>query len=308
MGSKSPPAGLELLPVLQAIPGPSGDEGGIADFLQSHCSGIANASVRRHGDLLIVSRGQPRVGLFAHIDTIGFTLGPKRRLIPIGGPKTSGGERLQIVSGEGAGRVRLVDGEERARRLSGRKGVLGSNWVYAAPLVFRKDQVIGAYLDNRAGVWNAIRCLEEINDVAVAFTPGEEHSGRGAAVAARIMHDDLGIRRALISDISWHTRAIKNGKGPVVSYRDRSVPRRRYLDAVLEAAAASGVPFQHEVESDGGSDGSVVDRSPYPIDWVFVGAPQKQSHTPREECRVSDLLAMLELYRYLVPALSRIPD
>jgi len=89
-----------------------------------------------------------------------------------------------------------------------------------------------------------------------------------------------------------------------VSYRDRSIPRRRFLEEVLRAAEASGVPFQHEVESSGASDGSALERTPYPIDWVFVGAPQKRSHTVREECLIADLEAMVDLYAYLVPALS----
>jgi putative aminopeptidase FrvX len=177
--------------------------------------------------------------------------------------------------------------------------------VYAAPLVVKKDKVSGPYLDNRAGVWSALRVFERGEDVAVVFTPGEEHSGRGALLGARLVHEELRITRALISDITWHTEWIKNGKGPAVSFRDRSIPRQRFLDLVIAAAVASGVPFQREVESNGGSDGSAIERSTFPIDWVFVGAPQKHSHTPREECHIPDLHAMVELYLHLVPALSR---
>lgn len=297
---------MDLLQELQQIPGPSGDEGLIADFVQAYCEAIPGATVRRYSDLVLVSRGKPRVAVFAHLDTVGFTLAYGRSLVPIGGPQPEGDERVRECGGSGRARLKLKPGEGRpAWRLSGKDGEPGSQWVYEAPLVVKNDQVSGPYLDNRAGVWNALRVLERLQDVAVVFTPGEEHSGRGAAIGARLVYEEWQVTQALISDITWHTDWIKLGKGPAVSYRDRSIPRRRYLNRVLAASVESGIPFQHEVESSGGSDGSVIDRSAYPIDWVFVGAPQKRSHTAKEECRISDLRAMVDLYVYLVPALSR---
>lgn len=297
---------MELLQELQQIPGPSGDEGRVADFIESYAGRVKNVTLRRVGDLVVATRGTPRVSVFAHTDTVGFTLGYGRALIPIGGPHTEGGERLREVDGPGKGQIKLrQQGSDTARRLGGKQGEPGSRWVYAAPLVFKKGRVSGPYLDNRAGVWNALRTLERCSDVAVFFTPGEEHGGKGAMLAARLACEEWGIARALISDITWHTGSIKNGKGPAISFRDRSIPRQRFLEAVLHAAEASGIPFQREVESNGGSDGSIIERSPYPIDWVFVGAPQKRSHTAREECQLADLLAMSDLYALLVPALSR---
>lgn len=296
---------MELLLTLQQIPGPSGDEGAIADYLETHTSAFPNVQVRRVGDLVVAVRGKPRVAVFAHLDTIGFTLGYDRTLIPIGGPKVEGGERLREAGGDGKGRVKLVGrGGRTGWRLSGKQGAPGSRWVYDGRLQVQKDQVSGPYLDNRAGVWNAIRVLERCPDVAVCFTPGEEHTGRGALLGASLLHQELGITRALISDITWHTDHIKCGKGPAISLRDRSLPRQRFLDEVIAAAEITGIPFQREVESSGGSDGGLIDRSTYPIDWVFIGAPQKRSHTPRESCRVRDLEGMVELYCALVPALS----
>jgi len=297
---------MDLLLQLQQIPGPSGDEGRIADFLEGYCDALDGVTVRRVGDLVLAQRGAPRVAVFAHTDTVGFTLAYDRRLVRIGGPHVEGDERLREVSGGLAARLKLKQKDGATEwRLSGKKGEAGSRWVYAAPLKIKKDTISGPYLDNRAGVWNALRTLERCPDVAVFFTPGEEHTGRGASLGARIACEELGIRRALISDITWHTDSIRCGKGPAVSLRDRYMPRQRFLDEVLAAAARSGVPFQREVESDGGSDGHSLERSSFPIDWVFVGAPQKRSHTPNEECHVPDLHQMADLYAHLVPALSR---
>ena len=297
---------MELLLNLQAIPGPSGDEGDIADYVAAYAEGIADVTVRRLGDLVLATRGKPRVAVFAHLDTIGFTQGYERDLIPIGGPRVEGDEPIREVGGPGEGRIRIRQKDNHPQwRVSGKAGQPGSRWVYAAPLKLKKKNVVGPYLDNRAGVWNALRTLDRCEDVAVVFTPGEEHSGRGALLGSRLIFEELQITRALISDITWHTKGIKNGKGPAISMRDRYLPRQRFLEAVLAAATESGIPFQREVESNGGSDGSWIERSTFPIDWIFIGAPQKLSHTPREECRISDLEAMVDLYAYLVPALSR---
>lgn len=297
---------MELLQHLQQIPGPSGDEGEIADFLESHCRALPGAEVRRLGDLVIATRGRPRVAVFAHTDTVGFTLGYRRRLISIGRPYVKGGERLREVGGTRTATLKLKpqDGD-LLWWLSEKDAEPGSRWVYADCLKIKQNKVSGPYLDNRAGVWNAVRVLEQAEDVAVFFTPAEEHTGRGALLGARTASLEMGITRAIVSDITWHTRSIRNGKGPAISLRDRFMPRRRFLDEVLAAAAESGVPFQREVEGSGGSDGASIERSTFPIDWVFIGAPQKRSHTPREVCCIADLHAMVKLYAYLVPALSR---
>lgn len=297
---------MDLLTDLQQIPGPSGDEGRIADFLDARCRNLPGVSVQRYGDLLLATRGEPRVAIFAHTDTIGFTQGYGRNLIPIGGPRPEDGDELVEVGGPGEARIKVQKaGEPRNWRLSAKAGQPGSRWVYAAPLRVKNHQIAGPYLDNRAGVWNALQALERCSHVAAVFTPGEEHSGRGALIGARLIHQDLNIARALISDITWHTKGVKCGKGPAISFRDRSVPRQRFLEEVLAAATDSGVPFQREVESDGGSDGSQIERSTFPIDWVFIGAPQKRPHTTREKCAIADLHAMADLYAHLIPALSR---
>ena len=57
------------------------------------------------------------------------------------------------------------------------------------------------------------------------------------------------------------------------------------------------------MESDGSSDGGWMERSGFPIDWVFVGPPEKRAHTNREELAVADLLAAPELIAALVRAL-----
>ncbi|MCC2671266.1 MAG: aminopeptidase, partial [Armatimonadetes bacterium] len=95
---------MDLLLELQRIPGPSGDEGLIADYVETYAGRLPGVSTRRVGDLILATRGRPRVAVFAHLDTIGFTQGYDRKLIPIGGPSVEGGEAIREVGGDGKAR------------------------------------------------------------------------------------------------------------------------------------------------------------------------------------------------------------
>jgi putative aminopeptidase FrvX len=82
--------------------------------------------------------------------------------------------------------------------------------------------------------------------------------------------------------------------------RDSGLPRRKYLERIIQLAKLSGVQFQLEVESAGGSDGTMLQKSDLPIDWCFIGAPEDHVHTPDEKVVKNDIMCMVELYRYLM--------
>jgi putative aminopeptidase FrvX len=82
--------------------------------------------------------------------------------------------------------------------------------------------------------------------------------------------------------------------------RDGSIPRRSYLNKILDLADASGIQYQLEVESAGGSDGTMLQRSHLPIDWLFIGAPEDHVHTPNELVYKFDIMCMVEMYRFLM--------
>jgi putative aminopeptidase FrvX len=104
----------------------------------------------------------------------------------------------------------------------------------------------------------------------------------------------------LICDITWVTHGVKHGGGVAISLRDSGIPRRTYVDRILHLAKLSGVPYQLEVESAGGSDGTMLQRSDLPIDWCFIGAPEDHVHSPDEIVYKKDIEAMIELYGYLM--------
>jgi putative aminopeptidase FrvX len=298
----------ETLQELIGIVGPAGDEEAIADDLTKRVSpGIPGATVTRIGDDLIVVRGKPQTAIFAHTDTIGWTLGYDRSLIPIGGPRGCDGDKLRTADGT-TGLLRLVENKPTLRRVrdsAGKKtdATPGSRWVYGRKPKIAKGVIATPYLDDRAGVWSALEALGRCENIAVAFCTGEEQHGHGARVCGDFLVREYGIRQALIADITWHTKDTPCGKGVAISLRDAFCPRQAFLDRVLALATESGIAYQREIQSAGSSDGGHLLRSSLPIDWVFVGAPSKAPHTSREKATLTDLEAMADLLVYLVDKL-----
>ncbi len=85
--------------------------------------------------------------------------------------------------------------------------------------------------------------------------------------------------------------------------RDSGIPRKVFLNKIIALAKEAKIPFQWEVESAGGSDGSELQKSPYPIDWCFIGAPENFVHTPNEKVYKDDIQSMISLYQYLMEKL-----
>ena len=82
--------------------------------------------------------------------------------------------------------------------------------------------------------------------------------------------------------------------------RDRNIPRRSYVNRIVEVARNHNIDYQLEVEGLGSSDGRELQQSPYPIDWCFVGAPQENPHTPKEKVYKADIMSMISLYKHLM--------
>jgi putative aminopeptidase FrvX len=170
---------------------------------------------------------------------------------------------------------------------------------------FREDDnyIQSCYMDNRLGILNALRLAETLENGAIVFSCWEEHGGGSVGYLARFLYEKYSVRQALISDITWITEGVHAGKGCAISMRDSGLPRRSYVERIISIAKESGIPFQVEVESSGGSDGNELQRSPFPFDWCFVGAPEDFVHSPDEKVHKKDIASMLSLYIKLMEKL-----
>ena len=103
-------------------------------------------------------------------------------------------------------------------------------------------------LDNRLGVWSALKVAETLENGIIAFSCWEEHGGGSVRYLAKYIHEAYGVNQALVSDITWVTEGVLAGKGVAISLRDSLIPRRSFVMKLVEIAKRSGIPFQLEVE------------------------------------------------------------
>lgn len=306
---------MQLLQALCKFPAPSGEEAGlthfIRDYVRQHAAGWAHQPQVLHDearfqDCLLLVFGQPRTAVFAHLDSIGFTVRYGRELVPIGGPECRAGYRLVGRDSQGEISCTLTVKDKAAKgttRLGyefSRDIERGTSLTFACDFRETDTTVQSCYLDNRLGVWAALRLAETLEHGIIAFSCGEEHGGGSVPYLARYIYDTYGVRQALICDISWVTQGVQPGAGCVISLRDSLIPRRSYVERIRRIAAASGVPHQLEVEGSGGSDAKDLQRSDIPWDWCFVGAPEDNVHTPDELVDKRDIDSMLRLYQVLL--------
>jgi putative aminopeptidase FrvX len=304
---------MELLKQMCAIHAPSGNEGAMTEFIINYIEKnkafwkvqpqVFHGKGFQNGVVLVF--GKPRTAVYAHIDSIGFTVRYNNELVKIGGSRLENGFELVGEDSNGAvNGVLVVDEEGHSISLkSDREVERGTDLTFKPNFRDTDNFIQSNYLDNRLGVYNALKLAETLEDGAIAFTCWEEHGKGSASVIGKFLYEKFDVDQALISDISWVTEGVPHGKGTVVSMRDSGLPRRVYVNRIIAIAKESGIPFQLEVEGSGGSDGNELQQTVYPIDWCFVGAPEDFVHTPNEKVHKDDIKSMLALYRVLMEKL-----
>lgn len=307
---------MKLLKQLTEIRGAASDEETIATFIidyvkqESRNWKVQPQIISGDGfqDCVILVFGTPETAIYAHMDTIGFSTGYDKELIKVGGPRLIDGIQLVGEDSQGAIETELMvieneDGSKDLQYVFDREIDRGTLLTFKPDFRETDEYVQSPYMDNRLGVWNALRVAETLENGAIVFSTYEEHGGNSVGFCAKYLLEQYGVRQALISDITWVTPGVPHGKGVAISMRDSLLPRRSYLNKIIALAKESGIAFQLEVESAGGSDGGVLQKSDLPIDWCFIGAPEDNVHTPDELVYKHDIMCMVELYRYLMKSL-----
>ena len=303
---------MKLLKELCTVQAPAGNEAAMTQFMLSYIKKNAKKWAAQptvyHGDgfqdCIVLVFGKPRTAIFAHMDSIGFTVRYDHQLVKIGGPQAETG--FELVGEDSKGKVTCtlnVDKEGKLSYVNKRVLDRGTMLTFKPDWRETKDYVQCCYMDNRLGVWNALKVAETLKDGIIAFSCWEEHGGGSVEYLGRFIYEKFGVKQALISDITWVTEGVFHGKGVAISLRDSGIPRRSYVNRIIEIAKKSKIPHQLEVEATGGSDGNALQRSPYPWDWCFVGAPESFVHSPNEKVHKKDIDAMVKMYEALMKKL-----
>lgn len=298
----------KLLTDLSKIKATSGDESAMHDFILTYLNKRKKnfkvlpkiyAGENFH-DCIAVKFGNPRTAIFAHIDTIGFMVRYENQLIPIGGPEAENGYVLAGEDELGPIRCSIIEKDGLIFHDFPRPIARGTRLSFSNDWGFQNGYVSGPYLDNKLGIYNALKICETLEDGWIVFSTYEEHGGGSMPFLIDFIQKTAPVKQALISDITWITDGVHHENGVVISIRDKHIPRKKFLDKVIHLANLSGTPYQLEVESAGSSDGREVQFSRHLIDWCFIGAPEDNVHTPYERVAMADLESMVDLYKFLM--------
>ncbi len=303
---------MQLLKQLCSIHAPSGNEGAMTDFLisyidQNKSSWKTQPQIFSGDDFqncIVLVFGKPKTAVYAHLDNIGFTVRYKNQLVRIGSPTIENGTKLTGEDSKGKVECEVdTHDEDHISYKAVREIEHGTDLSYKPN--WREDEnfVQCCYMDNRLGVWNALKLCETLENAAIVFSCWEEHGGGSVPYLAKFLFEKFNIRQSLISDITWITEGVRHGEGVVISMRDIGIPRKKFLNKIIDLAKESNVPFQLEVEGSGGSDGTELQKQPYPIDWCFIGAAEDFVHSPNEKIHKKDIESMLSMYRFLIETL-----
>jgi hypothetical protein len=102
---------MELLKQLVEIRGASSDESRVKEFVLEYVNQYQHAwkvqptivQGPEFQDCLILVFGTPRTAIYAHMDSIGFSVGYDKELIKIGEPRTIDG--MQLVGSDSQGEI-----------------------------------------------------------------------------------------------------------------------------------------------------------------------------------------------------------
>lgn len=296
---------------------PSGNEGAMKMFLLNYIK--ENSKNWKHKpkivcgdgfqDNIILIFGKPRTAIFAHIDSIGFTVRYGKQLVKIGGPLTKSGFILLGSDSKGLQEVELKVKENKKTGVKSLSYKGKRDFETGTDLTFKpnwredKNYLQCCYMDNRLGVYNALKIAETLKDGAIVFSTYEEHGGGSVSYIQKYLQENYKISQALISDISWISDGVHFAKGPVISMRDSLIPRKSFINKIISIAKKNKCAFQLEVEGSGGSDAKELQMAQYPWDWCFIGAPEENVHTPNEKVHKKDVEAMIALYQVLMAEL-----
>ena len=305
---------FDYLTEMASIVSPSGNEGDMADYLESFCRKAGLPACRDAiGNLIVRREGTgKKIMLCAHMDTIGMMatyIEPSGhiRFANIGGlnhreilyaPVVFKNGTTGVIARDDATKpadlglqslfidIGAADKAEAEAHIS-----VGDTAAYSAVPFLSGKRVFGPYMDNRIGVAVLMGVMDELvdcdNDIYFVFSAQEEVGLRGARTAAYTIDPEYAIA-VDVTDTGDNPdpkpkMAVKLGGGPAVKIMDRSVICHSEVVAALEnCAVSSGIAFQREVLEAGGTDAGAIHVSREGVKTGAISIPERYIHTPSE--------------------------
>lgn len=173
---------------------------------------------------------------------------------------------------------------------------------------FGRNCIRSKAIDDRAGCAMMIKLINEKPeyDTYFVFNVQEEVGLRGAKVSANSVMPDFAIvleatTACDIPGVPEEKQVCALGKGPVVSYMDKStIYDRELYDLAYEIALDNGIRFQTKSMIAGGNDSGAIHVSGNGVRTLAVSVPCRYIHSPSCVINYLDLEDSLDLVRRLI--------
>jgi len=328
---------LHHLEALSALPGVSGDEGAVRDYILEAVRPYAEPVVDAMGNVIVTKQGVRNPGktvlLTAHMDEVGFILTFNTgegilKFAPVGGidPRVLPGTKLKIgpqgVPGViGVRPPHLTTAEERKRAVeieelyidigasdaeAAKKLVApGDTAYFDSPAFAMGGSFAARALDDRIGCAVLLKLIEETLpiDTIFAFTVQEEVGARGAPAASFQVQPDIALileatTAADLPGVAEDKQVCRLGGGVVVPFMDGgTVYDRGLYTQITTLADRLHIPWQTKNVIAGGTDASSVQRSGAGARVAALAAPVRYLHAGYNVASRADMDHLLALTR-----------
>jgi len=323
---------LQWLEELCALPGISGREGPVRDWLIAHLPEGVDYYVDPLGSL-IVNKNNSKVMLCAHMDEVGMivthiTEEGLLKYAHVGGIERAAylGRRVFVGAGRlpgvvGLAPVHLLEGDEKTRlpkqeslyidigaenkEEALRHVKLGDYAVFAPGLTRFGDGFVEAKaLDDRLGCLILLKLLHANPEMCAVFSAREEIGGAaGAAAFALEPKYAIVIETTTAADlpgIDGAQRVCALGGGAVVPFMDRGTmyPHDLY-EWAMELAKNHGIPAQTKTMVAGSTDAAGIHKSRGGVPTLGLATPCRNLHSPSLVIKESDAQAVYALAELL---------
>ena len=318
---------LNVLQVLNANHGPSGDEASVANQILEFAAPYSDEHwFDPMGNLVVHKRGNGAKVMFAaHMDSIGMIVTHIEkegflRFGKVGGldlfaalntpVRFANGTCGVVSSDQSTDRKKMtvedmfIDIGASSREEAEKLVRIGDTAVFDTKAVSAGSRIISPYLDNRISCVVLLAALEQVknnvNDLYFVFTTQEEVGLRGAKTAAYAIDPDyaVAIDVTLSDDVpgAKHNGSSIFGKGAAIKVMDSSViSHPQMVEKLTKLAKQNNIAFQSDVIRSGGTDAGAIHVSRAGVYTGGISIPCRYIHTPTEMVQVSDVDACIDL-------------
>lgn len=334
----------ELLEKLCALPGPSGCEDAVHDFILEQAKPYADEIREDHlGNLMIFRKGKQHIDktvmLSAHMDEVGvickgYTDDGCVKFGFVGGvdPRVVIGRRIlfgDVCGVVGIKAVHLTTREERKtmpktsslyidigasdKKEAQKKVPLGTYGVFDSACVRFGDGLLKAKaIDDRVGCAVMLTILQEQPAVDTWFVFGvqEEVGLRGARCAAFALNPDVclvleGTTAADLAEVDGAKQVCSLRKGVVIPFMDRStIYHQKMFETLRKLAEEHAIPWQTKHRVAGGTDAGRIHLTRTGVLTAGLAVPVRYIHSPSSVAALEDMQSMLALTRHFLTYLG----